>query len=846
MAGSTPEQATAIAPWRPPALPAAFPEPRLVHRMGRLTASAKSLSDEAYTGSTGILNNVTSNAQNEQGKLESPEEREAWTAYERIPEVRTLVHGSANLLSAVRLYVGVEEEQNGRLVQKSLRDNKGQPLAGFDEAFVAACEDALARYTDMAGRQTSLLRGIAENFQVVGRARLVGYVVDTQTNLPVERDPDGERFVEKWTVAAPGALYRDASAAVPTGRVAWRLYTKRTSSIQLKKAVVKEFLWASSRYPDEASAWVSSCIDACRDLRAFSLANRAAARSGIPADLFLIPSEASPAALPTWNGQAGGVENVPPPTPGTNDWGPGADGTMPEGETPADEWATKVEALIGEFILGVLADADAGNSAVPGVLSIESRFIEHFTRISFSRPIDRGIAELQRDARVRIAQAADASPELLQGLGKTNRWNGQQIAEDEYRRYFKPKAEAIADGFTEVCFWPELRLRGYKATQYRQVRVLVDASAVIAEPDWSKLAPLALDRGAIGPSGFRKLLSIPEDCAPTDAELKWIEKMRGKVQQGASSGTGQGDQGPPSGDAGDPGAAGRRALPAMAVAVADDLGRDLLPIEHRTRARLEEACELAFDQALDRAGAKLRSWGQRDEAAAVLAAAERAAAVPVLLGPEACLRIATTKLGADDDRRREEMFAAAVVALLASWRRIALDAYAAAVSTIGTRAKGTVPQAEVEMAVERSEAVLRESMMLTADAIVFGPGIPSPTVGEVSNLRVPGSVIRRVLAVAGGNNGIGAGLEALADAALGLVFGPLLERILPARTGLQWVYGDEPRQRPFEQHLALDGVVYVSAQDDRLRGSIFSGSPFWHPGDHNGCRCDWVPTYQGS
>jgi hypothetical protein len=58
----------------------------------------------------------------------------------------------------------------------------------------------------------------------------------------------------------------------------------------------------------------------------------------------------------------------------------------------------------------------------------------------------------------------------------------------------------------------------------------------------------------------------------------------------------------------------------------------------------------------------------------------------------------------------------------------------------------------------------------------------------------------------------------------------------------RWVYGIS--ENHFEPHLALDGQVFESWQAGSLAAPDAGQWPFtshYYPGDHDGCRCDWLP-----
>lgn len=79
----------------------------------------------------------------------------------------------------------------------------------------------------------------------------------------------------------------------------------------------------------------------------------------------------------------------------------------------------------------------------------------------------------------------------------------------------------------------------------------------------------------------------------------------------------------------------------------------------------------------------------------------------------------------------------------------------------------------------------------------------------------------------------------------GIATGPMVLGILSehgvSTEGFRWEYGGFPRTRPFRPHQRLDGVQFANFDDEVLRNPRggFPG-PFFLPGDHKGCKCDFV------
>lgn len=785
---------------------------------------------------------------------ESRDHTQAWEDY-KLPEVQKMVTSSAGLLSSCRLFVGVVDERGN---EQPLRGEDGTPLEGFTEEFVADAEATLARFVDRNGSQRGLLRTICECWEVAGEAYLVGWTIDAD-GRPVEAG-DTEAMGERWEALSRSGINK------ASGR--WVIQMEPGTQLRLPETAVAYRMWISHpRYPGLPRSWVMAAAEPCMDLRVFTRAQRAAGRSGTIADLLLAPSEASPRQTPALPPMQPGA---PKPAGATD-----AEGAQVMGQSAA--FATFLERIIGDAVLEVMRDAQAGRTVIPPVVTMAEKYVDKVKRVSLARNVDTGLHELVEQARKRIADTADAETEFLFGLGDTNRWNGAQIDDTEYRRSFRPKALAIADSWTQELLWGGLRGLGYSAEDYTRVRVLVDPRGVVAEPDRGKAATEGLKLGAIGWASWREANGFSDDDAPTDEEQQRLLDAFGRTRQG----TRDGNSTPPDdvGDVNDgaaaapdatvadlaaeepapparQAAAGRRPKMAKLAGRADtptaDPMDELLLIEQVARARLEEAAESALDAQLNRAGSKLRNWTRRQASASgetdLLARVANVDTreVPGLLGPERALALAAGQYESDE-ARREDLFAAALATLVASFGRITEDVYRRAAKVLGI----TFVAAEVDQNQGSGEAVLVASMLTWADRVVFNPVKPLD-LGERTSLRVPTTILRRAAAAAGGA-AVGAGLDPTVDAAGGFVFGPTVlgaaETAAAAegrelkRIGWEWVYGDEPRMAPWPPHLSLAGQHLSGPSDPILAGKAPTGG-YAYPGDHFGCKCDWKPVVE--
>jgi hypothetical protein len=164
---------------------------------------------------------------------------------------------------------------------------------------------------------------------------------------------------------------------------------------------------------------------------------------------------------------------------------------------------------------------------------------------------------LERDLRSetikRLALGWDMPPEALMGLGGTNHWSAWAVREDMWVLHGAPIAEQFCDDIGEAYLRPALREEGYDG--WEEVVVAYDETGVIVNPDRSKDADEAWDRGAISYAAYRNAKRFKETDEPPEEEyLNWLAiKLRdAAVSPDAAEEVGPGDvqAGPPPGEPG--------------------------------------------------------------------------------------------------------------------------------------------------------------------------------------------------------------------------------------------------------------------------------------------------------
>jgi hypothetical protein len=443
---------------------------------------------------------------------------------------------------------------------------------------------------------------------------------------------------------------------------------------------------------------------------------------------------------------------------------------------------------------------------------------------------------------------------------------------------------------------------GLSPDQARTVQIWYDAGKVTENPNRSADAQAAYTAGVIGPKTLRRNMGFEESDAPTEDEQRMMLAFKTapdpatagalisqafgvpQVVQAAPGGVAPsglpagpsvtrqsiappiGHQPParalpanqasvPAGNpsAGQPsapaGVAIRGAAHAQRVLDSDPGlkiidGTRLVEIDRELRAKLLVACDSAVTEAIEKAGKRVASAAQHKVDKGVLAA-HRGAELALFLGPEAVAELGVT----------EDMLLAAAFAYLAtkfiSWTTSAVkQAVKFAAATYGLELTAVAQLSRTLLArIPASWNHLEHSLRQRAMNKLFGKGGTEQHLGEqVDSIVMPGD-IRSALAKIGGEPASGVTEGGRSDAPLGGIAtgGDLTAAIdkVNDRIGWLWKYGITDRGRHFEPHLALDGVKFTSWTEATLKtdGRDVWVGPYFHPGDHDGCLCDFIPVW---
>jgi hypothetical protein len=766
---------------------------------------------------------------------------EAWALYRTVGEVTASLDYRASVISKVRIFAAVlPEETDAEPIPVAAG---AEPSESDGETVPALISPALANLADditdrLNGGQgvAALLSKISLNFDVPGECHVVGE--------PIDGEEEWRAYSDEELVTKNGVL-----------RVIDDEGTKDGRPVDPNATIFR--IWR----PDPQKSWLS--ISSLRPI----------IEEGTFTQLMLLGKAQRSLSLSRFTNGIGLLRSgldFPPPTP---------DGAGIEDDAP-----TK-----GGFQADLIAVASAAietdgspAAAAPYILEVDDPERD-FKWITTPRTEDEKASEKYDMLLGRIANALPLPREMVLGLGEsTNHWSAALIERSGFRAYIEPTVLAICHALTVGFFRPMLLGAGVPMEDVKRLVLWFDPEDALAPEDRVDTATKGVELGAIGEAAWRREAKFDESDKPTQEErLERLGFTRSQMTGELSLAIlrimssiypdlaklpetldpPEPDQGgppppvelPPAPDPTEP---EENPVP-MVASAATGTGDRLAAIDRGLTERIGAAADAAVEQALVRAGNRLRGMAKKDRAATSAIRDVEPERVASVLGRPWVLRL---RAPAEDPDTVEDLLAGSFVALRERFVRQVRAAWAATTEEAlllalpedrPSQVELDLLDAEAQEDIDRAADGLVVALTALASALLFDPS-PEASPGEVNvNAIVPAVLIREALATAGG-----ATVERTSAGGLTTTSGPpggvatgdrsrtLFARIRAWWTGYRWDYGDaSTRARPFLPHKALDGRSFTRWDSPELANTDaeWMGTLTLSPGDHRGCQCAFTP-----
>lgn len=800
--------------------------------------------------------------------LKQPWQRLAWNYRDMIGELRFALQYRARAISRMHFFIaelqpGAEDEPIPVALRNSDDPEAAKRITLTEEICVAA-EAELARLPLDSGM--AFLGAWSENLDVAGECWLYGRVDEGGTEhwaiksaMEIEVSPDGSSV---FMIDATAAGQRRKLDLSEEGKEElYRLWVPHPVNSTLSDSALR------------------ATLDTLEDIVSTGREMRAASRSRFAANgVWMLPFGMF---LP--------------------------DGTKSDTNPTDPESNPFAANLTAAILSPITNEGDAGAMApiiLTGTRDDIEAAKEGFMR--FDREDSPTLINRLQAALSRMGNSLDIPPEVITGMAEVNHWTAWQIDSSTAKHHIEPSARVMVDSITQVFIRAALLKLGFPPSEVARVRVWFSLGTLTENPNRRQDALDAHDRGAIGNKSLRDALGFDESDAPSQSELLammamkngidtawaaqvlawYAEREEGSPLEGLppppSSPAGAGSPAVPSprpSPAGQPsGGVPRTAPPAIAAAgtpyavqraTLDDSLKDapspypyrlaladfteLLAVERRIRERLTVEADKAIGRAIERAGSRLRSKVSRDR--------EKSLAVRDVPSGQLCAHVG-----------REEALALADVpfllneafdglyetytAIITGGLTVLLDRLGKALrmSKGDRRTMTDRLQKSMGQRIDSGWDYLASALKARTERLMFGADRDDEPGEEFDSLVQP-SVVRASLSIVGGLPESATGIDergrALGDTPLGgLSNGETVRAEVEDAGGVEvgytWVYGITLKEDQFVPHFDLEGERFQNWSDPKLStagGRYTFVGPYFRPGDHEGCMCDYVPGW---
>lgn len=671
-----------------------------------------------------------------------------------------------------------------RLYVAEQPDAEQEPVPTDDDKVI----EVLSRLRSPVAGYSQLLRALTLNLTIPGECYLVG----------LSATDDRE---ETWDIYSLDELkHKDQKFFIVDDE-------GKETQLDADNDFVLRIWLRHPRHRNKADSSLHGVLEPCEDLLIFGRADRAVAKSRIAgAGIMKVPNELS--------------------------FG-GKDATRDEAQNQDED--PFLEELI-EAMITPIKDEGSASSVVPMVVRGAAEHLKGLEHMTVERPFDKELDARMERAQKRLAQGINVPVEVIFGLGQANHWGAGAIEESVFTAHLEPLILVECDALTVGYLHPQLKAEGIENPE--KYLVWYDASKLIVRPNRSADADNAHDRNVISDEAYRREKGFDEDDRITDPD-----ELARRMSQSSAPEEPEGDQTEPPEEPEEAAAVTAASTPRRRKS----LGRRLTEIDRTLRALVLAAADAAMQRALEKAGAKLRSKARKDQAMTSAISGIPSALVASTLGPGM-----VAALGVDDAELLDDAFES-IRPKFFSWVARAQDDARNLVPAM-TKADHELVKAQQLRDLDDSWRWLSDSLAKLAKERLYNPAPAAPVAGEFdASISIPQGLVREALARAGGADGIerrGAGVV-LSNAGTmpvgGVANGQVITNLLEQRGGQieawEWIYGEFPREHPFEPHADLDGLVFEDFTATELQNPGDWPDAYLLPGDHAGCACDVSPAW---
>lgn len=380
---------------------------------------------------------------------------EAWEHYNSVPEIWFAMNYIANAMRRIRLYPAIQPDPM-------------QPPIPAEGAIAERAFMELERLRDADGSHGTIVHDAAFQLSIPGE----GY-------FSIYDDPEAHDG-ESVRIFSTTELIRR-----PDGK--WWLMDDMGTPEELpdKDPLVARFWRQHPQYSKRADSPMRALGALLRELLLLDQLYRSNARSRVSAGILLVPNEVN----------------------FKSEQRPGMDGG--HGQGPKRD--PFVDAVMNALTYPVSDEESAGNVA-PGVIKVDSKFIESFRHLTFGREFDDATAKRYEKVLARVAVGLDIPAQIVSGVEGLNHWSAWLVDEDAFDSHLAPLTQVICSVLTEIFLRPALGEEG------KDVMVWFDPSALIGHPNKASAAKDAFDRGVISAEAYRRYVGYSEDDAPVAKE----------------------------------------------------------------------------------------------------------------------------------------------------------------------------------------------------------------------------------------------------------------------------------------------------------------------------------------